>query len=516
MRAPPSLRTTITVSLLGFGAILLALDGWLLSALSAKIAALHAQRPDIGLDALLDSAKTFVVFESAILVIGCLGMWYGFNRCIARRAKLIIDVAEQLQSPTLRTEPLEGRDELARISQSLHAAHRRLIAQSAALQASEERYRRMAECQPGFVMVNRNDLIEYLNPGGVQMLGADSAERYVGRSPFELVHPDFHETVRRRLRIMRQENSNVEPIEMTFIGADGRAIFVETAASPFRDDAGTAVQVFAHDITARKVAEQKQQALARELAEKNRDLENLLYVASHDLRSPLINIQGFSRTMDRDWKNLESRLPPAGSPEEDAFRKSAAMRITRALSFISEGVKRIDGLLEGLLSVSRLGRAAIRIEPCDATALCRSVLATLHFQIEQAGAEVVIQEPLPPCLADQTFLGQIFANILDNALKFRRPDRRATIHIAGKIDGPRASYAITDNGIGIHPDHISRIFEIFHRLDPHSTPGQGLGLTIVQRCLERMGGTIAVQPSTPGGSEFVFSLPVVPSPSHGP
>ncbi len=245
---------------------------------------------------------------------------------------------------------------------------------------------------------------------------------------------------------------------------------------------------------------------------KNKELEQLVFVASHDLRSPLVNVDGFSRELDYSIKELTAMLE--GGKDKEELEKALRREfpdMEQSINRIRASVSQMDKLLKGLLHLSRQGKAALQIEDIDMNGCLAQLALSFAFTLKEVGAEWTV-DSLPDCRGDAVQVTQVFSNLIDNAIKYRDPARPLKIRIKGSIEMDRCVYRVEDNGIGIAENHLEHVFELFHRLEPDKTKGEGLGLTVVRQALSRMYGEIRVESQLGQGSVFRVTLP---SPQKG-
>jgi light-regulated signal transduction histidine kinase (bacteriophytochrome) len=233
-----------------------------------------------------------------------------------------------------------------------------------------------------------------------------------------------------------------------------------------------------------------------ELTRSNTELEQFAYVASHDLQEPLRMMASFAQL-------LAERYKTGLGPDADEF-----------IDDIVDGAARMQRLINDLLSYSRIGRRARDFTPIDCTAVDETVYANLRAAIEESGA-MVLTDALPIVMADETQLVQLFQNLLDNAIKFRG-DKPVLIDVGAERRGDDWLFRVRDNGIGIEPQYVERIFLIFQRLHGRSQyPGTGIGLAIAKKIVERHAGRIWVESAAGKGSTGYFTLPARELDYHG-
>lgn len=250
------------------------------------------------------------------------------------------------------------------------------------------------------------------------------------------------------------------------------------------------------------------EARTTELARKNEEVEAFVYIVSHDLRAPLVNLQGFSHELELSCAELETTLARAQVPAEisSSLRSIVEDGIGGALRYIGSSVSKFEHLIDALLLLSRTGQQEYRMEMIDVASLVASTVDAYRQTIDSSAALVRIGD-LPEARGDTTAVGQVFSNLLGNALKYLQPGRPGEIEIGGAAEPTGLRYWVRDNGAGI-PDSVRpRLFQVFQRFHPELAPGDGIGLAAIKRIVERHGGRIWADSRFGHGSTFQFTLP---------
>jgi len=237
--------------------------------------------------------------------------------------------------------------------------------------------------------------------------------------------------------------------------------------------------------------ESRVQERTAHLQETIRSLEGVCYHIAHDLRAPLRAMEGYTTIL------LEQQPGGLDSPARDYLQR------------INESSTQMDRLLHGLLDYGRLGHREFALGSVDARGPLNHMLQALEPLIRHKNAAVNVSGTWRPVLANTELLEVVFENLLSNALKFVRPDQPPSIEIRLDVEGERARFSVSDNGLGMPADMAHKAFQIFETLHPNQGfSGVGIGLALVAKAIERMNGTIEVKPNSTSGSTFHFELPL--------
>lgn len=472
-----------------------------------------------------------------MLVITLLSSLVAFSFVLALR-RMISDPIEALSEAmkgiteeadySLRVE-IDRDDEIGQLYRGFNDMLRQISLRSkqrdqaeAKLKKSEATLNKIIESAPNPIMVFRaNGEILQINRAWLEGAGCSSNG---DRTVFDWIERASREKDRTALKVRLKHAGSWHTQhyrrEINFLTTEGESRTWDVQTAVLLDDTDEEVVVaIANDITNRKIAETEIRALNLDLEKRveertkllrnlNLEMEQIVYVVSHDLRSPLINVYGYSRELDLALKEIMKILPfeEIGAERHQQIREIIDNDITPSLDFIMSSSMRMDKLLDGLLAYSRLGRSNVNPRNLNMNEVVEETCADFSYKIKKQGIQLTV-EALPEAYADRDQTKQAFANILANAIKYLDPHRPGKISIRGREESHRAIFAIEDNGIGIEESHQSKIFELFHRLQPRDTEGEGLGLTVVKKIVERNGGDVWLTSRQGVGTTFFVSLP---------
>lgn len=337
------------------------------------------------------------------------------------------------------------------------------------------------------MVIDTDGIIQRVNQAAISLLGYERHE-LIGRSAGDL----FEEGVD-VLSLLKQSEPNdvIRRVDTSVVTKDGRHVAVSLSGSVMRDEDGEiqGMVCVAQDITERKRTQEILERQTRELARSNSELEQFAWVASHDLQEPLRMVASYTQLLSKRYK---------GKLDADA---------DEFIAFAVDGATRMRRLINALLELSRVGTRGKDFEATDCDAIYDRTLVNLQGLVEESGA-VVTHDRLPTVMGDVTQLGQLFQNLIANAIKFRG-DEQLTVHVGAEQRNGHWEFCVRDNGIGIDPEYAERIFVVFQRLHGKGDrPGTGIGLSICKKIVELHGGRIWVKSQPDEGAAFYFTLPL--------
>ena len=248
-----------------------------------------------------------------------------------------------------------------------------------------------------------------------------------------------------------------------------------------------------------------------DLTRANEEIQRFAYIVSHDLRSPLVNVMGFTseletaaKALDQLVARLKAEAPQLLSP---AAREAVELDLPESIGFIRTSTQKMDRLINAILRLSREGRRSLTPEPVDMDALVDGVIGSLKSQTEARGATLEREGELPDLVNDRLAVEQVLSNVVENALKYLKPGRPGRIRVRGVVESGQRCFLVEDNGRGIDPKDHERVFELFRRAGVQDQPGEGIGLAHVRALVYRLGGTITVDSELDRGATFRICLP---------
>ena len=355
------------------------------------------------------------------------------------------------------------------------------------LRESEKKYTTLVESSLTGIYIDQDEQIVFANNRFAEIYRY-RREELTGIQSWRLVHPEdraLSDVIRKR-RLKGQDAP--QDYNARGLTKDGETIWIKRRNRRIEYKGRAAILGNIVDITEQKRAEE-------ELRKINEELKNFVHIVSHDLKTPIISIQGFS---SRLLKVFQDKLGDQGR---------------RYLEQIKASSRRMEVLVSDLLKLSWIGQVVSTFKDISSIEIVKNVTSALQDRLKESDIELVVADHLPAISCDGERIYQVFENLLVNAIKFTGGAKNPQIEIGYEDRGDFHQFYVRDNGIGIDPKYHRRIFELFHRLKLiEDEEGTGLGLAIVERIVSNHGGKVWVESEKGKGSIFYFTLPKAPSP----
>lgn len=248
-----------------------------------------------------------------------------------------------------------------------------------------------------------------------------------------------------------------------------------------------------------------------DLGRANEEIQRFAYIVTHDLRAPLVNIMGFTAELETSVGVLSAYMATTPENSDPAFaeaRTTATQDLPEAVTFIRAATRKMDGLINAILKISREGRRQLKPEQINLPELVEASAAAIHHQVVESGGAISADIQVPRLVSDKLSLEQVLGNLLDNAVKYRHAERPLAVSIRARLaPANRVLIEVEDNGRGIAPADHERVFELFRRAGAQSQPGEGIGLAHVRTMVRSLGGDITLQSQLGAGTTFIINLP---------
>ena len=478
-------------------------------------------------------------------------VWSATHTPILDQDGRAVFVMQHTQDITEITRLRRRVDDRSPLETAILGRARAVQARNADLTAEASRLRTLFDQAPGFMAVLRgpDHVFEIANAAYLQLVGrrdivgrsvADALPEIAGQGFIELLDevrdtakPFVGHGVTARLR--RAPDAPLEELVLDLVyqpivGDDGQVagIFVQGHDITVQMRAESALRELNETLENRvalRTAELEQARAALEsvnanlenivaarmvdLQAANEEIQRFAYIVSHDLRSPLVNVMGFTSELESIRQTITDHFGGAdGRALPETVRVAVEEDLPEAIAFIRSSTQRMDWLIGAILKLSREGRRVLQPELVPMRSLVEAFQTVLAHQLDEHPA-VLDTRDMPDVVSDRMAIEQVFGNLVENAVKYLQPGKPGLIVVRGWEDGPNLHYAIVDNGRGIDPRDFDRIFDLFRRAGAQDVPGHGIGLAHTRALVRRLGGTITVSSEPGQGSTFVVTLPRV-------
>lgn len=337
------------------------------------------------------------------------------------------------------------------------------------------------------LMIDKDYNIEKINDKGLKLL-EKSKEEVIGQKCYQVISgADSQSDDCPCMKSL--ETKKVESFDL-YEKRSGK--YFSVTNSPVFDEKGEIINFVDiwRDISERKRMEMEREQFVKELEAKNAEMERFTYTASHDLKAPLLTIQGFATLLQDDLKQDERE-------NEDSY-----------LRYIADGAKKMEHLLDDLLQISRIGRVANPPEDVPFGDIIQEAQAQIVEQLKTSGLEIVVADDLPAVRVDRLRIAEMLVNLISNSINCMGAQPHPKIEIGYRVDGEETVFFVRDNGIGIEESEHENVFELFYRVDNSINKGTGAGLAIVKRIVEVHGGRIWIESEAGKGCTVCFTLPI--------